>query len=145
MRVRLKGLKTVTKRLADGQIVRYWYAWRGGPRLDGRPGSTEFIASYNRAVAELPKAQIGTLDFILDKFQDSDAFLSRAPRTQSDYRKLLRTIASEFGDFPLAALADRKARGSWNGGTALQSALAGKPTMPGACWHGFCHGRLTVA
>jgi len=113
MRVRLKGVKTVTKRLADGQIVRYWYAWRGGPRLDGEPGTPEFMASYNRAVAELPKEQTGTLNFILDKFQDSDAFLSRAPRTQSDYRKLLRIIANEFGDFPLAALADRKARGEF--------------------------------
>ena len=93
MRIRLKGLNCSRKKLANGEITTYWYAWRGGPRLDGRPGSTEFIASYNRAVVELPKAQIGTLDFILDKFQDSDAFLSRALRTQSDYRKLLRTIA----------------------------------------------------
>ena len=124
MRIRLKGLNCSRKKLANGEITIYWYAWRGGPRLDGRPGSTEFIASYNRAVAELPKAQIGTLDFILDKFQDSDAFLSRAPRTQSDYRKLLRAIANEFGDFPLAALADRKARGEfmeWRDGLAKRS------------------------
>jgi integrase len=124
MRIRLKGLNCSRKKLANGEIVTYWYAWRGGPRLDGQPGSAEFIASYNRAVAELPKEQTGTLDFILDKFQDSDAFLSRAPRTQSDYRKLLRAIANEFGDFPLTALADRKARGEfmeWRDGLAKRS------------------------
>jgi hypothetical protein len=124
MRIRLKGLNYSRKKLADGEIVTYWYAWRGGPRLDGQPRSDEFIASYNRTVAELPKKQTGTLDFILDKFQDSDAFLSRAPRTQSDYRKLLRAIANEFGDFPLAALADRKARGEfmeWRDGLAKRS------------------------
>jgi hypothetical protein len=87
MRVRLKGLNCSRKKLANGEITTYWYAWRGGPRLDGEPGTPEFMASYNRAGAELPKEQTGTLDFILDKFQDSDAFLSRALRTQSARRE----------------------------------------------------------
>jgi integrase len=113
MRVRLKGVKTVKKRLADGRVVRYWYAWRGGPRLKGEPGWPEFVASYNAAVAQFPKAQEGILDSVIDKFQDSEAFLSLAPRTQSDYRKLLRAISAEFGDFPLAALPGRKSRGAF--------------------------------
>jgi len=124
MRVRLKGIKTVKKRHADGRVVRYWYAWRGGPRLEGEPGTPEFIASYNRAVAELPQRQKDVLDSIIDRFQDSDAFLSLAPRTQSDYRKLLRSISSEFGDFPLAALPGRKSRGvflEWRDNLATRS------------------------
>jgi hypothetical protein len=44
MRVLLKGIHAVT---AKG--VRYHYAWRGGPRLVGEPGSPEFIASYTAA------------------------------------------------------------------------------------------------
>lgn len=111
MRVRLKGLKTVTKRLADGRVVRYWYAWRGGPRLRGEPGSPEFMASYNAAVAAKLPTQSGQLQFVLDRFQDSDAFLSLAPRTREDYAKHLRAISAEFGDFPIAGLTDRKARG----------------------------------
>ena len=147
MRVRLKGLNCSRKKLANGEITTYWYAWRGGPRLDGEPGTPEFMASYNRAGAELPKEQTGTLDFILDKFQDSDAFLSRALRTQSDYRKLLRAIANEFGDFPLAALADRRARGEfmgWRDGLAKRSRRQADYARS-ARWHGFCHGRLTAA
>jgi len=36
--VRLKGLEKSTKRL-KGRTLVYWYAWRGGPRLTGEPGS----------------------------------------------------------------------------------------------------------
>ena len=51
MRIRLKGLNSITKRLADGTRRTYWYAWKGGPALRGEPGTPEFIASYNEAAA----------------------------------------------------------------------------------------------
>lgn len=51
-RVRLIGLEKATRRLKGGHIVVYWYAWRGGPRLPGQPGSPEFMAAYNAAVAD---------------------------------------------------------------------------------------------
>ena len=35
MRVHLKGVASATKRLADGRKVTYYYAWRGGPKLEG--------------------------------------------------------------------------------------------------------------
>ena len=44
VRVNLKGIAKVT---AKGRT--YWYAWRGGPRLRGEPGTAEFIASYREA------------------------------------------------------------------------------------------------
>lgn len=43
MRVKLPGIAKVRKRLADGTIAVYYYAWRGGPRLPGTPGSPEFV------------------------------------------------------------------------------------------------------
>ena len=51
MRVRLKGINSITKTLADGARRTYWYAWKGGPPLRGEPGTPEFIASYNEAAA----------------------------------------------------------------------------------------------
>ena len=51
MRVRLKGLNSKRKRLVDGSFRTYWYAWKGGPPLRGEPGTAEFMASYNDAVA----------------------------------------------------------------------------------------------
>ena len=124
MRVRLKGIHRVHKRLASGQKATYFYAWRGGPRLAGTLGSPEFIASFNDAVAGLVKRRTDKLGSILDSFQDSDAFLSLASRTREDYKKLLRSIANVFGDFPLAAMTDRKARGvflEWRDGLAKHS------------------------
>jgi hypothetical protein len=58
MRVRLKGINPVRKRLADGTVKAYWYAWKGGPPLKGEPGTPEFVASYNEAVrAKNPSAK----------------------------------------------------------------------------------------
>ena len=52
MRMQLRGINCVTKRLADGTRRTYWYAWKGGPPLRGEPGTPEFVASYNEAVAK---------------------------------------------------------------------------------------------
>jgi hypothetical protein len=45
MRIRLKGINSITKRLADGSWRTYYYAWKGGPALRGEPGTPEFVAS----------------------------------------------------------------------------------------------------
>ena len=51
MRVDLKGLHCYARQTRRGTKRDYWYAWRGGPRLKGKPGSPEFIASFNAAAA----------------------------------------------------------------------------------------------
>jgi hypothetical protein len=52
VRVRLKGINSRRKKLADGSFKTYYWAWKGGPPLRGKAGSPEFIASYNETVAE---------------------------------------------------------------------------------------------
>ena len=52
MRIKLKGINKVRKPLADGSIVTYHYAWKGGPPLPGKPGSPEFVSAYNHAVSK---------------------------------------------------------------------------------------------
>src|SRR4051812_42467007 len=76
MRVRLKGINSKRKRLSDGRVVTYWYAWKGGPRLEGKPGSPEFIDSYNKAVSTKRQPPQGVLLSIMQGFQASDDFLS---------------------------------------------------------------------
>jgi hypothetical protein len=51
MRIRLKGINSVKRKLADGTVKTFYYAWKSGPALRGKLGSPEFIASYNEAVA----------------------------------------------------------------------------------------------
>lgn len=61
-RVRIKGLNRTVARAADGREVVYWYAWKGGPRLPGGPGSPEFLAAYAQAVADRKAAHAGPPD-----------------------------------------------------------------------------------
>lgn len=110
MQVRLKGINKVSKRLSDGTRITYYYAWKGGPRLPGKPGDAEFVAAYNEAVAEKATLPTGTLQAILNAYQQAPKFTDLAERTRKDYGKHIRLIESEFGDFPLDALSDRRTR-----------------------------------
>ena len=124
MRVRLKGINSITKKLADGTRRTYWYAWKGGPPLRGEPGSPEFVHSYNEAIAHKVVPPQGALLSILQGYQVSGEFLGRAERTRSDYIKQIKIIEREFGDFPLSALTDRRTRGifmAWRDRLALKS------------------------
>src|SRR5208282_884806 len=98
MRVQLKGVCHVRKKLANGEVRDYWYAWRGGQRLEGRPGTAEFIASYNAAIAVRRKPSDNDLGFLLDAYQDSDGFRCLASKTKKDYNRILASIRKKFGD-----------------------------------------------
>ena len=111
MRVRLKGINSKRKRLADGSFKTYWWAWKGGPPLLGEPGTPEFMASYNEAVASKIAQPRGTLLSLLLQYQDSDDFRSLADSSRRSYVPLIMRIEKAFGDFPLSALTDRRSRG----------------------------------
>lgn len=113
MRIRLKGLNRVTKRLADGRTVTYWYAWKGGPALRGEPGTPEFIASYNEACAQKVRPRAGVLLSVMQAYQASEDFRELADRTRADYVGKIKLIEKKFGDFPIAALTDRRTRGEF--------------------------------
>jgi len=125
MRVRLKGLASASKVLADGSRKTYCYAWRGGPKLDGEPGTPEFMASYNAAVATRRLAPSGTFHKLIDAYLDSTEFRDElAERTKADYRKLVNRIRAKFGSMPFAAVEDRRARGvfkAWRDEIALKA------------------------
>jgi integrase len=111
MRVQLKGINSVTKRLAAGRTVTYWYAWKGGPPLRGEIGTPEFIASYNEAIAQRVRAPTGVLLSVMQGYQASEDFRQLADTTRRSYIPLIKRIESKFGDFPLSALTDRRTRG----------------------------------
>ena len=99
MRVHLKGINSHTAKLADGTTKTYWYAWKGGPRLQGEPGTPEFIASYNEAAAQKIKAPTGLLFSLLQAYQASEDFRQLAPRTRrttTNYSERDRTRIFRF-------------------------------------------------
>ena len=111
MRVRLRGINRVTKRLADGALRTYWYAWKGGPPLFGEPGTPEFVASCNEAISRKITPPRGTLLSLLQQYQASEDFRGLADSTRRSYIALISLIEKRFGDFPLSALTDRRSRG----------------------------------
>jgi len=113
MRVQMKGINSVRKKLADGSVRVYYYAWKGGPSLPGKPGEPDFVEAYHAAFRAKREKPEGTLQAILNAYQGSQKFLDLAPRTQRDYVRHIRKIEGEYQDFPVAGLADRAARGEF--------------------------------
>jgi integrase len=114
VRIVLKGIHTVK---AKGKT--YHYAYRGGPRLEGEPGTAAFIESYQKAHRELRKAPEGTLAALIAAYKTSTDFTRRTPQTKKSYLHYLKLIEAEFGDLPITALSDPKVRGvfkAWRDG-----------------------------
>jgi integrase len=111
MRVRLRGINSKRRRLADGSFKTYYYAWKGGPPLRGEPGTPEFVASYNEAVARKVIPPRGVLLSLLQQYQASEDFRLLADSTRRSYVPLIARIEKDLGDFPLSALTDRRTRG----------------------------------
>jgi integrase len=111
MRINVKGIHAVKKKLADGRLKTYYYAWKSGPPLRGKYGTPEFIASYNEATAQKVAPPTGVLMALLFRFQASAEFQSGiSERTRRDYIEHIKRIERRFGDFPIKALADPRSR-----------------------------------
>jgi integrase len=110
-RIKLKGLHWATRKLPDGRVVTYWYAWRGGPRLPGKPDSPEFVATYKAAVAEREARPIQTLDGLVRAYQQSPEYAICADATREKWGRWLdRIVAHPIGELPLEAAANPRFR-----------------------------------
>lgn len=115
VKVMLKGLHKVRRKLAGGGHRVHYYAWRGGPRIDADPGTPEFLAEWQRLTAERdsPRRYAGTLQQIINDYQRAPAFTDLRPITRTGYVQRIRKIEAEFGDMPLRAVEDPRARGEF--------------------------------
>ena len=131
MRVILKGIHKVKKRLANGDIKIHYYAWRGGPAIQAKPGSPEFVQAYNDAHASLRRPAAGTLMTIIADYKASPDFTKLAPSSRRMYLRYIGLIEVAFGDLPLAALADRRVRGEFK---AWRDTFAATPRKADYAW-----------
>jgi hypothetical protein len=99
VRVRLKGINSKRKQLADGSWRTYYWAWKGGPPLRGEPGTPEFVASYNEAVASRVTPPRGTLFSLLHQYQASEDFRALANSTRRSYVPLIKRMKSTLATF----------------------------------------------
>lgn len=113
VRVVLNGIHKVRARLATGEVKTYYYAWRGGPQIKGKPGTPEFVREYNDAHASLRQPRAGTFMSIVAQYKAAPEFTSLAQSTRRAYLAYIKLIEDEFGDLPIAALTDRRVRGEF--------------------------------
>ena len=77
-------------------------------RLDGAPGTAEFMASYQAALASAPvrspKHGPGTFGCLVLDFYNSVEFANLKPSSQRMYRRVLDSVAEEHGHRPAATL-----------------------------------------
>ena len=145
MQVRLAGVKQVTRYLADGRTVTYYYAWTGGPRLQGEPGSPEFAQSYAAAHRERRQPKPSTLHSVIVGYKASADFDKLRDRTKHDYLQQIAKIEVQFGDLPLSALDDARVTRDFLEWRDEMAASPRKPTTPGPCSCGCSRGHAAVA
>jgi integrase len=97
MKVELRGIAKVT---AKGRT--YYYAWRGGPRLRGEPGSPEFHASYNEAVDSRRTPEPGRFKSLVVLYKGSSEYKNLADTTRKNWAPWLDRIADYFGELRIA-------------------------------------------
>ncbi|KRB26286.1 tyrosine-type recombinase/integrase [Mesorhizobium sp. Root172] len=96
--VELKGLHVVK---AKGRV--YYYAWRGGPPIKGaEPGTPEFQAAYNEAIANHKIPDRKRFLSVIVRYRASKAYLDLAESTRRNWGPWLDRIADHFGSLRTA-------------------------------------------
>lgn len=131
MRVNLVGLYWTAARLKDGSLVRYYYAWKKGPRIKAKYGSQEFIREYNEHVALRKRPQPGLLFTLIAEFKASSAFTQLSSKTKKDYLRYIKLIEEDFGDMPIEALNQKEVRGEFK---VWRDRMADQPRKADYAW-----------
>lgn len=108
VKIRLDGIHTVRATLAGGRRVTYHYAWRGGPRLPGEPGSPEFLAAFHAAHETRFEARRGAVETcadLCDAWMRAAEFDALSDGSRRNYGACAKAIKAKFGTLSLRALA----------------------------------------
>lgn len=97
MKIDLKGIAKVTSKGRE-----YWYAWRGGPRLRGAPGTPEFHTSYYEAIESRRLPDPGRFRSLVTLYKVSKDFDDLSPSTVRNWMPWLDRIAEYFGNLSIA-------------------------------------------
>ncbi len=101
----IRGLHKTLARLSDGSVRVYWYAWRGGPRLPGVPGTPEFENAYAAAVNGRRNGPLaGKLASLVTAYRASPEFADHAPSTRAEWARYLDLIQDERSDLAIGGL-----------------------------------------
>jgi integrase len=100
----------IKTRLKSGELAEYHYAWRGGPRIIGKIGSTEYYRSLSDHLNAAPARHTGQFMALIMAFQKSGDYQKLGKHTKRAYQTHLDQIKTRFGDMPIEALDDKRVR-----------------------------------
>lgn len=100
-------------------LVRHYFRRAGHPRLalPGLPGSPEFMAAYQAALAQLPppvaatRSAPGSMDALIVAWYGSAGFKALSPQSVRTYRNTLERFRAQHGQRLVADLEARHVRG----------------------------------
>lgn len=111
MEVKLVGVHKVKRKLADGTEAVYHYAWRGGPRINAKPGTKAFVQEFARLTRGRDfEAKGQTLGWLVGEYLKSADFQKLRASTKRDYERITGIIRAKFSTFPLSAVGAKGAR-----------------------------------
>src|SRR5579863_868904 len=93
VKIELKGTAKVTSK---GRT--YYYAWRGGPRLEGEPGSPAFIASYQEAHCNRISPDGSRFRDLIALYRASPVYSALADSTRRNWAPWLDRLTDYFGE-----------------------------------------------
>ena len=111
-----KGVHRVRKRLANGSVREYHYAYRGGPRFwastqSEKPGDPAYALAFSDALRGARVIQVveeNRTTLVIEKYTKSAHFQNLKARTQGDYSEFLRSFEMEFGEDPIGLFEERE-------------------------------------
>jgi hypothetical protein len=105
----------------------------GVVRLEGEPGSPEFVRSYSLAHAARIQPRGGTVSTLIAEFKASAEYQGLRPSIQRADAAYLKLVEQEFGDLPIAALSDPAVRGEFKSWRDTMMSTPRKADYVGAC------------
>lgn len=97
VKIDIRGIHTVRSK---GRT--YHYAWRGGPRVHGEPGSPEFITSWTEAVESRRTPDVNRFRALVTAYRASEDYRRLAASTRRNWGPWLDRITDYFGDLRIA-------------------------------------------
>ena len=101
MRVMLKGIHKLSRVNAKGETITYYYAWRGGPRIEAKPGTEAFLIEYASHICTLETNGIETLNNLIDHYLASPEYSALAISTKQSHQYAFRQIRKDYGSLPI--------------------------------------------
>lgn len=142
--VPLKGLHVVHSK---GHT--YYYAWRGGPRIDAPFGTPDFHAAFAEAKNPLAQLDKRRLSAWITLYKASDEYKTLADTTKRVWAPWFDHIRDEFGqlsarqfDRPKIRVDIKKWRGKWK--DRPRAADTGKQVLSRICSFMVAEGQITI-